>query len=151
MLPFRTELTPQFSLPRRISHLGKLAYNLWWTWSPDAQRLFARIDTDTWERCEHSPIRLLKQVGRARLNALIQSRYYLDTYDRILHHFNDYMDAKKTWFATNYPSENNGHLVAYFSTEFGLHETLPIYSGGLGVLSGDHLILIGEGHEPEAA
>jgi glycogen phosphorylase len=139
MLPFRTELTTQFSLPRRIARLGTLAYNLWWTWNPDAQRLFLRIDADVWERCEHNPIRFLRQVGRARLNAVIQDRYYLDSYDRILRNFDEYMAARDTWFSRTYPPENNNHLIAYFSTEFGLHETLPIYSGGLGVLSGDLL------------
>jgi starch phosphorylase len=139
MLPFRTEISTQFSLPRRISRLGKLAYNLWWTWNPDAQRLFLRIDADTWERCEHNPIRFLRQVGRARLNAVIQDRYYLDSYDRILRNFDEYITARDTWFSRTYPPEQSSQLIAYFSTEFGLHETLPIYSGGLGVLSGDHL------------
>lgn len=139
MLPFRTEIPTQFSLPRRIARLGKLAYNLWWTWNPDAQRLFARIDTDTWERYEHNPIRFLRQVGRARLNAVIQDRYYLDSYDRILRNFDEYIAAKDTWFSRTYPPEQSSQIVACFSTEFGLHETLPIYSGGLGVLSGDLL------------
>jgi starch phosphorylase len=139
MLPFRTEISTQFSLPRRISRLGKLAYNLWWTWNPDAQRLFARIDADIWERCEHNPIRFLRQIGRARLNAVTQDRYYLDSYDRILRNFDEYLAARNTWFSRTYPPEQGNQIIAYFSTEFGLHETLPIYSGGLGVLSGDHL------------
>src|SRR5512137_1336187 len=98
MLPFRTEISTQFSLPRRIARLGKLAYNLWWTWNPDAQRLFLRIDADTWERCEHNPIRFLRQVGRTRLHAYTQHRYYLDSYERILRNFVEYIAAMDTWF-----------------------------------------------------
>src|SRR4030042_7055992 len=112
MLPFRTEIITQFSLPRRISRLGKLAYNLWWTWNPDAQRLFARIDADTWERCEHNPIRFLRQVGRARLNAVIQDRYYLDSYDRILRNFDEYIAAKDTLFSRSYSTAHRYRPVA---------------------------------------
>jgi len=138
MEPFRAEIPNQFSLPRRLMRLGKVAYNLWWTWNPDAQRLFQSIDTNLWERCEHNPIRFLRQVGRARLNDLIRDRYFLDYYDRILRAFDEYMQPKDTWLTRNHP-EYRHCPIAYFSTEFGLHETLPIYAGGLGVLSGDHI------------
>ncbi len=138
MESFRAEIPTQFTLPRRISKLGKLAYNLWWTWNPDAQRLFARIDTNLWERVYHNPVRFLRSVGRARLNALTNDRYYLDYYDRILKAFDDYMEVKDTWVLRTHPEYRN-RPIAYFSTEFGLHETLSFYAGGLGVLSGDHL------------
>ncbi|MGE5221122.1 MAG: alpha-glucan family phosphorylase [Omnitrophica WOR_2 bacterium] len=135
---FRAEIPNNFNLPRRISRLGKLAYNMWWTWTPDAQRLFQRIDIDLWERSSHNPIRFLRQVSRARLNAVNKDRYYLEFYDRTLRAFDIYMEARDTWLLHNYPDQRN-HVVAYFSSEFGLHETLPIYAGGLGILSGDHL------------
>lgn len=138
MEAFRAEIPNQFSLPRRINRLGKLAYNLWWTWNPDAQRLFQRIDSELWERTYHNPIRFLRQVSRTRLTAITKDRYYLDFYDRVLRAFDQYMDTKDTWLLNSYPERRN-RPVAYFSTEFGLHETLPIYAGGLGVLSGDHL------------
>lgn len=135
---FQAVIPNQFSLPRRIRRLGELAYNLWWTWNPDAQRLFIRIDRDLWERVGHNPILFLRQIPRASLNAILQDRYYLDFYDRIFKAFDEYLAARETWCARVHPEYNN-RPIAYFSTEFGLHETLPIYAGGLGVLSGDYL------------
>lgn len=136
--PFRAETPNHFNLPRRISRLGKIAYNLWWTYTPEAQRLFQRIDSELWERTYHNPIRFLRQVSHARLDAATRDRYYLDFYDRTLRSFDHYMERTDTWYNTSHPDQPN-HLVAYFSSEFGLHETLPIYAGGLGILSGDHL------------
>ncbi|MCJ7733386.1 MAG: alpha-glucan family phosphorylase [Anaerolineales bacterium] len=133
------EIIPNhFSLPRRIERLGELAYNLWWTWNPDVQRLYKRIDSDLWELTCHNPIKFLRKVERAKLNAVTHDSYYLDFYDRALLAFDQYLDQEDTWY-----QKNHGHIeketIAYFSSEFGLHETLPIYAGGLGVLSGDHL------------
>ena len=136
--PFQVEIPNNFSLPRRIQRLGELAYNLWWTWNPDSQRLYSRIDKDLWERVYHNPIIFLRKVERARLNAVTQDRYYLDFYDRILRAFDQYIEAEETW-CTKYHPECHNQPIAYLSTEFGLHETIPIYAGGLGVLSGDHL------------
>lgn len=138
MEPFRTKIPITFNLPRQIQRLSELSYNLWWTWNKDAQRLFSRIDRDLWERVNHNPILFLQQVKRPRINAIIQDPFYLDFYDRIFQEFDEYMEANDTWCLTYHP-ECNHHPIAYFSTEFGLHETLPIYAGGLGVLSGDHL------------
>ncbi|HZD57597.1 MAG TPA: alpha-glucan family phosphorylase [Anaerolineales bacterium] len=135
---FREEIPNNFSLPRRIRRLSDLAYNLWWTWNLDAQRLFSRVDRELWERVYHNPVRFLRQVERARLNAVTHDRYYLDFYDRQMRLFSEYMNASETWCLINYPECHN-HPIAYFSTEFGLHEALPIYAGGLGILSGDHL------------
>ena len=137
METFRADTPVQFSLPRRIERLGGLAYNLWWTWNPDAQRLFSRIDKELWERTYHNPVLFLRQVERARLNAAMNDRYYLEIYDRIFRAYDRYMQADDTWFRTSYPRLQD-YMIAYFSMEFGLHETLPIYAGGLGVLSGDH-------------
>jgi starch phosphorylase len=135
---FRSIIPNVFSLPRRIRRLGDLAYNLWWTWNPDAQRLFIRIDRNLWERTNHNPIRFLRQVPRSALNAMTQDRYYLEFYDRIFKSFDQYIQSQNTWCTRNHPEFNN-RPIAYFSTEFGLHETLPIYAGGLGILSGDHM------------
>jgi starch phosphorylase len=133
------ELIPNsFSLPNRINRLGELAYNLWWTWNHDVQRLYQQIDSDLWERTSHNPIQFLRKVERARLNAVTHDSFYLDFYDRSLIAFDEYLGREDTWY-----QENHGHIdketIAYFSSEFGLHETLPIYAGGLGILSGDHL------------
>jgi len=138
MEEYSAEIPNKFRLPRRIKRLGELAYNLWWTWNPEAQRLFIQIDRDLWERTNHNPIRFLSMVQRASLNSVTQNRYYLEYYDQIFGDFDDYMRAEETWCSRNHP-EYNHRPIAYFSTEFGLHETLPIYAGGLGILSGDHL------------
>ncbi len=138
MEPFLTEIPVQFNLPRRIRRLVELAYNMWWIWNPEAQRLFQRTDNVLWERTYHNPVRFLQQVSPALLKARTRDRYYLDNYDRILRSFDKYMNTQETWFSRTYPGYEN-RPIAYFSTEFGLHETMPIYAGGLGVLSGDHL------------
>jgi starch phosphorylase len=138
MNDFRTIIPNQFTLPRRINRLGELAYNLWWTWNPDAQRLFARIDNVLWEKTNHNAIQFLRLAEPTRLKNLINDRYFLEYYDRIMRSFDEYMKLKTTWYANTYPQHLN-QPTAYFSTEFGLHETMPIYAGGLGVLSGDHL------------
>ncbi len=137
MLNYRAQVPNSFSLPRRIDRLGFLAYNLWWTWNPDVQRLFSRIDPELWERTYHNPVTFLRKVQRSRLNAAMNNRYYLEFYDRMMRSFDQYMQAEETWFSQAHP-ELRDRLIAYFSMEFGLHETLPIYAGGLGVLSGDH-------------
>src|SRR5215208_359318 len=138
MNTFRTKLPDPFDLPERLSRLGELAYNLWWTWQPEAARLFGRLDYALWERLGHNPIRLLREVGRTRLNQALEDKDYLAIYDRVFSDFDSYMNQKSTWTGETHP-ELNTQPIAYFSMEFGLHETLPIYSGGLGVLAGDHL------------
>jgi starch phosphorylase len=138
MKVFRTEIPNHFSLPRRIDRLGELAYNLWWVWNPEAQRLFSRIDAQLWEQTYHNPVRFLRQVERSKLNAVTNNRYYLEFYDRIFRAFDQYMNPQETWYTRSHPNLVN-RPIAYFSMEYGLHETLPIYAGGLGVLSGDYV------------
>ena len=137
MSTFKTKLPSQFDLPRRINRLGELSYNLWWAWNPAALQLFNRIDNNLWERVNHNPIRFLREIERSALNAAAQDTAYLDRYDRVFSDFDAYLSRQDTWYATEHAEQQ--HQIAYFSMEFGLHETLPIYSGGLGVLSGDHL------------
>ncbi len=132
------QIPNHFDLPRRLQRLRELAYNLWWAWNPDAYRLYIRIDKDLWEQVYHNPIRFLKQVERASLNAVVQDRYYLEHYDRVFSEFDHYLSNSNTWFEQTYPNLKD-RCIAYFSMEFGLSEIMPIYSGGLGVLSGDHL------------
>lgn len=137
MPTYKSKLPNHFDLPRRINRLSELSYNLWWTWNPHAQRLFNRIDNNLWERVKHNPIVFLRKVERPALNAAAQNPIYLEMYDHVFSEFDAYMQRTDTWFASQYPKSKD--QIAYFSMEFGLHETLPIYSGGLGVLSGDHL------------
>ena len=138
MTTFKTEIPKPFDLPKRIERLGELAYNLWWTWQPECPHLFGKLDYAMWERLGHNPIRLLREIGRARLNQVVMDEDYLNLYDRAFASFDAYMNETKTWARQTHP-EFDSRQVAYFSMEFGLHETLPIYSGGLGVLAGDHL------------
>ncbi len=132
--------TPQnlISLPRRINRLSELAYNLWWSWNPEAERLFKLIDTDLWETVGHNPVRFLQKLERSQINSVTYDRYYLDLYDRVFRAFDKYLQADSTWFKDAHP-DLLGKSLGYFSMEFGLHESLPIYAGGLGVLAGDHL------------
>ncbi len=123
-------------LPVNLHRLGELAYNMWWSWNPEAQELFRRIDPELWEKVYHNPVRLLQEVPQERLEGLADSDY-LVAYHRVMADFDAYMHPGESWFAESFPAESD-HLVAYFSAEFGLHESLPIYSGGLGILSGDH-------------
>ncbi len=132
------EYTNHFVLPRRINRLGQLAYNLWVTWNPEASMLFTRIDKYLWNRVGHNPVAFLHQVSRPRLNAVINDRYYLDLYDRVVRNFDQYVKGEETWFKSTYANLTDKQ-IAYFSFEFGLHESLPVYAGGLGVLSGDHI------------
>lgn len=129
---------PSFDLPKKLSRLGELAYNLWWTWQPDAARLFSQLDRAMWERLNHNPIRMLREIKRARLNEIMRDRDYMDSYRRVFEQFDAYMSQQDTWAHRTQPILAR-RPVAYFSMEFGLHETLPVYSGGLGVLAGDHL------------
>jgi len=138
MTAFLTKIPNHFDLPRRINRLGEMAYNLWWTWNPNAQRLFNRMDNALWERLNHNPLRFLRSVGRFEINAAAQDPVYLELYDRVFTNFDDYLKTTDTWIARTYKTRSK-QTIAYFSMEFGLHETLPIYSGGLGVLAGDHL------------
>jgi len=128
----------KLSLPRRIKRLEELVFNLWWVWHPEAQRLFKEVDNLLWEDSYHNPIKFLLKVERSRLNAAINDRYFLDKYDRVMREFDRYMNEKETWFSKTYP-ELRDEQMAYFSFEFGLHESLMVYAGGLGILSGDHL------------
>ncbi len=126
------------TLPKRISRLYDLAYNLWWSWTPEARTLYSDLDPALWRKVKHNPVRMLAQVDPAKLEAFADDAEYLARFDAVLADFDAYMGRKDTWFQTTYPQRNKT-LIAYFSAEFGLHESLPIYSGGLGVLAGDHI------------
>ena len=132
------KITVNPQLPKRIEKLSEISNNLWWSWNTEFLRLFKTIDNDLWENCEKNPVKFLKQVSQERLEAVSKNVEFLKEYDKLARQFEDYMNSKNTWFANNYP-ENKNDLIAYFSAEYGLDRTIPIYSGGLGILSGDHL------------
>jgi starch phosphorylase len=135
--PIRTFTVLPF-LPERLTGLQRLAYNLWWCWNPDAGALFRRIDADLFESLDNSPVRLLGATPQSRWQELLDDDGFLAHLDRVEEAFDHYMNAT-TWFQEEYGDEAKDVRVGYFSMEFGLHESVPVYSGGLGVLAGDHL------------
>ena len=124
-------------LPENLVRLKELAYNIWWTWNPEAINLFRRMDENLWESSNHNPVLLLGRISQDRLNDLANDNSFLEFLDRVYIDFKLYMSAE-TWYAHNY-GEPEAPFIAYFSMEFGLAECLAMYSGGLGVLSGDHM------------
>jgi len=129
----RVTVLPQ--LPEALRRLEELAYNLYWSWTPHAQALYRDLNPELWERFNQNPVRTLLEVPQARLEEAARDPQYLARLNRVLQDFDAYMNRADTW-ATKH-AQNLGS-VAYFSMEYGFHESLPIYSGGLGVLAGDH-------------
>src|SRR4051794_22640821 len=124
-------------LPARIEGLSALAMNLWWSWSREARALFRSIDEALWHLTRHNPLELLCRVDPARIAACASDSDFLRRYDDVMARLMHGTTSTDTWFAHAYP-EFDGRTVAYFCAEFGLHNSVPIYSGGLGVLAGDH-------------
>src|SRR6184192_4963632 len=123
-------------LPERISGLAAVATNLSWSWSRDARALFRMLDGALWHLTRHNPIELLRRVDPARLAACAADPAFLGLYDAVAAATAHDATPGGTWFATSYPQLAK-RPVAYFCAEFGLHASVPIYSGGLGVLAGD--------------
>ena len=125
-------------LPPTIGRLRELAFNLWWSWNADATELYRRIDPEAWERLHHNPIALLQHAVPATLASAAGDEAFIADYQRVFARFDAYMQGRQdSWYARTFPGADR--LIAYFCAEFGLHESLPIYSGGLGILAGDHL------------
>ena len=125
-------------LPENIVRLQELAYNLWWSWNPDAQALFSSLDAELWRAVNQNPVRFLRRARQELLNQAAANAEWLARFAAVLADFDAYMHpAANTWHRRTY-GERDAATIAYFSAEFGLHEALPIYSGGLGILSGDH-------------
>ncbi len=127
-------------LPQRIAGLKGIARNLRWSWSRESRQLFRSIDQTLWHLTRHNPIALLKQVDPARLAACATDPEFLQRYDAVIEQNEHEAGETDTWFARTLPpgSTVRGGSIAYFCAEFGLHTSVPIYSGGLGVLAGDH-------------
>jgi starch phosphorylase len=126
------------ALPERLGPLEELAYNLRWAWDHETVSLFRRLDRDLWEETGHNPVLMLGSIPQERLQEAAQDEAFLAHMDRVAEDLRDYVAGAGTWHAKRYgPCQTPA--VAYFSMEFGLTECLPIYSGGLGILAGDHL------------
>jgi starch phosphorylase len=125
------------SLPKRLSPLLTIARNLWWTWTPEALYLFQDMDREVWERCGHNPIAALGTIEQPRLEELERDEIFLARMEDVRNELERYLGAQ-TWYKKTSGAKARG-TIAYFSAEFGLHESLPLYSGGLGILAGDHM------------
>ena len=132
-----TELTQRPQMPERLARLEELATDLWWTWHRDAREVFRRLDYSLWRATAHNPVRMLRTMTGERLEAAARDPEILRLYDRAVAALDDARAARNTWWASTYP-QLDGRSIAYFSAEFALHQSLPIYAGGLGVLAGDH-------------
>ncbi len=125
-------------LPEPLERLRELAYNLRWAWDHDTIEVFRRLDSDLWETSGHNPVLMLGEIEQGCLDEAASDESYLANLDRVYREFEDYLQAKGTWFHRA-QHDKESPLVAYFSAEFGLTECLSIFAGGLGVLAGDHL------------
>jgi starch phosphorylase len=125
------------SLTEELSALQRIAYNLWWCWEPEAISLFRRMDADLWQSTRHNPVEMLGILQQTTLESLKSDEGFMAHLKMVDEKLSDYL-SEKTWFQRNANGDSK-MKVAYFSMEFGLHESLPIYSGGLGILAGDHL------------
>lgn len=125
-------------MPEKLKRLPELAYNLWWSWMPEAREVFKRLDLSLWRSTQHNPVEMLREISPERLDAAAQDAAFNRLLNKVLIMFDKELDNGHLWFSAVYPELQN-KCVAYFSAEFGLHNSLPIYSGGLGILSGDHV------------
>src|SRR5947208_15786406 len=125
------------TLPAALEPLREMVFNLWWTWEPSARRLFRHLDPELWNRTNHNPVRMLQLSRQARLVEVSQDKNFLRELKEVHDAYRNYIARKDTYGKTG-----NGRAIekpiAYFSAEFGFHESIPNYSGGLGILAGDH-------------
>jgi starch phosphorylase len=120
-----------------INGLRALAFNLWWSWNPDAEELFESLSPHMWTRSNHNPVEVMLWLSREELRVRLREPGYYARAAAVVRQFHSYLAESRTWVKKNAPQMLNS-TVAYFSAEFGLHESLRTYSGGLGILSGDH-------------
>ena len=123
-------------IPDRIRRLPELAGDLWWTWNTQAREVFRQLDYTLWRQTEHNPVLMLRNLSQEMLNSAVSDAKFLATYDAALRALDQARSAKDTWWTKRNPDVQGP--IAYFSAEFALHQSLPIYAGGLGVLAGDH-------------
>ncbi len=125
------------ALPENLEKLREVAYNLHWSWNPDSRELFRRLDRELWEDTNHNPVMMLGKISQDRLTEVSHDDGFIAHLDRVHYRLREYL-SEKTWFQKTYTYPDSFNIV-YFSAEFGLTECLQTYSGGLGVLAGDHL------------
>ncbi len=124
-------------LPDALNRLDELALDLWWSWHPAARKVFRGLDYSLWRSTAHNPVKMLSIIPREKIAAAAADPEFIARYDRAIAALDDSRAARNTWWANRLP-QFAGQTIAYFSAEFALHQSLPIYAGGLGVLAGDH-------------
>ncbi|MDT5062814.1 MAG: glycogen phosphorylase [Acidobacteriota bacterium] len=127
------------ALPESLRGLEQLAWNYWWSWSADGTSVFRDLDPAVWEECEHNPRRLLTEVSEFRLMQMATDPHYCERVRRLAESFREYMADSRAWESGTEKKITHERPVAYFCAEYGIHNSLPLYSGGLGMLAGDHL------------
>ncbi|MBD2040192.1 alpha-glucan family phosphorylase [Microcoleus sp. FACHB-672] len=137
MQPIRT-FNVSSSLPEQLEPLRKLAYNLHWDWNVETKDLFRRLDRDLWESSRHNPVLMLGTISQDRLQEVAEDEGFLAHMERAARQLDEYL-TERNWYRKHRGHTEQKECYAYFSAEFGLAECLPIYSGGLGILAGDHL------------
>ncbi|MDD5312968.1 MAG: alpha-glucan family phosphorylase [Dehalococcoidia bacterium] len=131
------ETSRKLKVPERINGLAELAYNLWWSWHLEPRNLFKRLDRYLWKSTGHNPVKMLKDIPYHRLVACADDANYMAMYNHAMASFKKSMTSPDTWFEREYPQYKDT-LIAYFSLEFAIQSSLPLYAGGLGVLAGDY-------------
>ena len=124
------------AIPERLHRLPELARDLWWTWHPLAREVFRKLDYPLWRQTAHNPARMLRQISPEMLALAAKDENFLGLYDAAIEALDAARSARDTWWQRRFADATGP--VAYFSAEFALHQSLPIYAGGLGVLAGDH-------------
>src|SRR5436189_490297 len=124
-------------LPAALEPLREVSFNLWWTWEPTAGRLFRHLDHELWDRTNHNPVRMLQLSRQSRLEELAQDKNFVRELKQVFEAFEKYRGRDDNYGKTGAGSAIK-NPIAYFSAEFGFHESVPNYSGGLGILAGDH-------------
>ncbi len=125
------------ALPESLKDLEVIARNMFWSWNPEFVELFKRVDNNLWSACGHNPVKMLGNISQAKLDDLAENKGFLTQLQNTAEKLKSYLD-RPTWYE-KVCSKSTGPIIAYFSAEFGIHECLPIYAGGLGILAGDHL------------
>ncbi len=123
-------------VPKRIGRILELAKNLWWSWDEEGRQVFRSLDYELWRASGHNPVKQLRDIDPFKLEAAARDPAFLNLYDSIIQKFDSYMSKKQSWCGKS-PSHNFDGQIAYFSAEYAIHNSLPIYAGGLGALAGD--------------
>ena len=144
---FKTNFYHQRELPENLQFLDALSWNFYWSWKPEAAKLFRELDSSLWDKCEQNPRLLLKKISELRLWQKSGDEEYVSVLRKFAEKFDDYLSAAPN----NFGKITKENPIAYFCAEYGVHNSLPIYSGGLGILAGDHLKSASDGNVPLVA